>query len=472
MAENIGITEEIARFIVGLRYEAFTPEVLHVAKRCMIDGIGVILAGSSEPCVQILIKHVLSIESKTESSLLGKGKKTKVPIRSAALLNGAAGHAMDWDDTAISKAPDRGVLLHPTVPPLAASLAVGENLGVSGQALVTAFVAGFEVECKLAEAISADHRSRGFHTSGTCGIFGAAAAASKLMDLSVDKVRTVLGIAASMASGLDVNLGTMVKPLHVGRASENGVVAAQLAALGYDASPNALEGYKGFFQAFGSGFDANKISGKLGRPFSIIEPGVSVKPYPCGVVGHSTMDAMHRLVTEHKIKPEDVDHVKVTTGSNILPPKGPLRYRKAQTALQAKFCVPFQMAVMIIRGKAGMTEFDDAFVQTPAVQEMMDRVETSVDPEFDRAGQNRYVSTIAMRLKNGRLLEGKSPDHPPGSPQRPLSREALAGKFMDCVQCVLSPAEADALLKTIEGLDELGDIRILIDRVCPQEGPL
>ncbi|MEI9478984.1 MAG: hypothetical protein WCO26_20775 [Deltaproteobacteria bacterium] len=149
-----------------------------------------------------------------------------------------------------------------------------------------------------------------------------------------------------------------------------------------------------------------------------------------------------------------------------------MRYRKAQTALQAKFCVPFQMAAMIIRGKAGMTEFDDAFVQTPVVQEMMDRVETSVDPEFDRAGQNRYVSTIAMRLKNGRLLEGKSPDHPPGSPQRPLSREALAGKFMDCVQCVLSSAEADALLKTIEGLDELGDIRMLIDRVCPQEGPL
>jgi 2-methylcitrate dehydratase PrpD len=139
---------------------------------------------------------------------------------------------------------------------------------------------GVEVECKLAEAISTDHRIRGYHTSGSCGIFGSAAASSKLLNLSIAQVRTALGIAASLSSGLDVNLGTMLKPLHVGRAADNGIVSAQLAALGYDASLNALEGQKGFFQAFGGEFDSNRIRGKFGRPFAIIDPDISIKPYP------------------------------------------------------------------------------------------------------------------------------------------------------------------------------------------------
>jgi 2-methylcitrate dehydratase PrpD len=459
--DKSGITEEVAAFVEASRLEDFSPEVKQVGKRCIIDGIGVILAGTAEPCTRILSDYILTMGGREECTLLGQGKN-RAPAHLAALVNGTAGHAMDWDDTALSTSPDRAVLLHPTLQPLAAGLAIGEKLGVSGRDFLTAFLTGFEVECKIAESIHPDHWARGFHTSNTCGIFGATATASRLMGLPANRIRSAFGIAASMAAGLTVNLGTMVKPLHMGRAAENGIVSAQLAASGYEGHPDALESHKGFFHAFAGGFDPEKIRGKLGRPFSILDPGVSIKPYPCGVVGHPAMDAMKALVTLHGLQPEDVAHVKVSTGSNVLPPKGPLRYKKAATGLQGKFCVPFQMASMIIRRKAGVAEFSDEFVQSLPVQEMMDRVEALIDPAIDALGRDKIVSVIEVRLKDGRILRGRSPEQYRGGPRNPLTREELAEKFSDCAHRILNPDQADMLMGTVESLESLDSVPKLI----------
>jgi 2-methylcitrate dehydratase PrpD len=456
--EETGITEEVANFVRNIRYEDFPPEVRHMAKRCIIDGIGVILAGSEEACTLIIRDYILAIDGRHESLLLGKGRN-RAPAPLAALVNGTGGHALDWDDTVLSTTPDRSVLLHPTLLPLAAGLAIGEKLETSGRDLLTAFITGFEVECKIAECIHPDHWVRGFHTSNTCGIFGATAAAAKLRGLSAKQVRSALGIAASMAAGIIVNLGTMVKPLHMGRAAEDGIISAQLAELGYEGHPEALEGHKGFFHAFAGGFDPNKIQGKLGRPFSIVDPGVSIKPYPCGVVGHSAMDAMQALVVQHDLRPGNVAHVKVSTGSNVLPPKGPLRYKKAQTALQGKFCVPFQMASMIIRRKAGRREFTDEFVQSSMVQEMMDRVEAVIDPEIDALGGDKIVGLIELQLKDGKTIRGKSAEYYRGGPLNPLTREELGEKFNDCVHEILTPVQASKLMETIESLENLDSVR-------------
>ncbi len=460
--KQVGITEEAANFVWATRYDDFSPEVLHIAKRCILDGFGVMLAGSTEPCTEIIRSYALSVEGKKESTPLGRGR-IQVPAPLAALINGTAGHAMDWDDTALSTTPDRAILLHPTLPPLVAGLAVGEKMKVSGRDLLTAFLAGFEVECKIAGSIYPEHGARGFRTSNTCGTFGAATAAAKLMGLGAKQIRSAFGVASSMASGLHVNLGTMGKPLDVGRAAENGIVCAQLAALGFEAHPDALEGHKGFFEAFGGGFDPNRISGKLGRPFSILDPGVSVKPYPCGAVAHPIMDGMRALAIEHDLQPQAVDHVKVATGSNVLPPKGPLRYRRATTALEAKFCLPFQMASMIIRRKAGILEFSDQFVQSSQVQDMMDRVETVIDPEIDALGRDKIVSVIEVHLKDGKLFQGKSSHHYRGGPRNPLTRDELVEKFNDCVQRVLNPDQAKKLLRTIDSLEDLNDIHVLIE---------
>jgi len=248
----------------------------------------------------------------------------------------------------------------------------------------------------------------------------------------------------------------------MGRAAENGIVSAQLAASGYEGHPDALESHKGFFHAFAGGFDPDKIRGKLGRPFSILDPGVSIKPYPCGVVGHPGMDAMRALAIDHNLQPEDVAHVKVSTGSNVLPPKGPLRYTKAATGLQGKFCVPFQMASMIIRRKAGVAEFSDEFVQSPPVQEMMDRVEALIDPAIDALGRDKIVSVIEVRLKDGRIFRGRSPERYRGGPRNPLTREELAEKFKDCAHRILKPDQADMLMEAVESLEDLESVNTLI----------
>jgi 2-methylcitrate dehydratase PrpD len=459
--EAKGLTEEIADFVEAVRFDDFPYEVQHVGKRCIVDGIGVILAGVTEPCTCIIRDYALSVQGREESSFLGQIEK-RVPAHLAALVNGTSGHAMDWDDTALSTKPDRAILLHPTLQPLAAGLAIGEKLDASGKDFLMAFLTGFEVECKIAQAIHPDHWLRGYHTSNTCGIFGAAAAACKLMRLPAKQVRSALAIAVSMAAGVNVNHGTMVKPLHMGRAAENGIVAALLSASGYEGHPDALESHKGFFFAFSGGCDPDQIRGKLGHPFAIVDPGVSIKPYPCGVVGHPAMDAMKTLVSEHQVRPEEVDQVKVLTGSNVLPPRGPLRYKKAQTALQGKFCVPFQMASMIIRRKAGIAEFSDEFVQSPEVQEMMDRVETVIDPEIDALGKDKIVGIIEIRLKNGRILRAQTPEHYRGGPKNPFTRDDLVEKFLDCTQRTLTSEKAQTLVRTIESLDQLDSIRNLI----------
>jgi 2-methylcitrate dehydratase PrpD len=461
-AAQARITEEISNFIITTRYENLSSEVQHIAKHCIIDGLGVILAGFAEPSTRMVRDYVLSVKGKKESTLLGKGN-IKAPAHLAALVNGTAGHSMNWDDAALSNTPDRGVLLHPTIPPLVAGLAVGEKLGVSGRNLLTAFLVGFEVECKIAAAIHPDHWARGFHTSNTCGIFGATATAAKLMGLPQKEIRRAVGIAAGMAGGLHVHVGTMAMSLHVGRAAENGIVSAYLAALGVEAHLDALEGHKGFFHAFAGGFDQDKILGKLGQPFSIIDPGVSIKSYPCSFVGHPAMDAMRALVMHHDLKPEQVDYIKVATGSNVL---GLLRYKEAQTVRQARFSLPFQMVSMIIRRKAGNMEFADAFVQSPPVQKMMGRVEAVLDPELDALGRHKAVSVIEVRRKDGKILRGKSSDHYRGGPQSPLSREELAEKFNDCVQRILDPNQGRKLLETIESLESLDYVGTLIDRAA------
>ena len=326
-------------------------------------------------------------------------------LESAALLNGTSGHALDWDDTQLATTADRifGLLTHPTVPPLAAALAIGERQHASGREFLEAFLTGFEVECKIAEAIHPSHYKKGFHSSGTVGTFGAAAAAAKLMRLDADKTAHALAIAASMAAGIRVNFGTMTKPLHVGRAAQNGVVAAELALRGFTGGKNGLDPQWGFLQVFGHGdeFDAGRIVGKLGNPHAIVWPGVSIKPYPCGVLGHPTMDAMRRLVIANNIRPEQIAAIRLRAGSNIL---NPLRYPIATNELEAKFSPAFMVSAIALRRKAGIQEFNDAFVQSAPVQEMMRKVERVLDTDIEAKGWEKIRSTVEVDLIDGPTL--------------------------------------------------------------------
>ena len=304
MTQRKSVTAEVVDFIANARLAAFPAEAVAIAKRCIIDGLGVMLAGSTQEVGHILRAHVAESDGRSQATVFGT-----TPLRSgassAALVNGTSGHALDWDDTQLATSADRifGLLTHPTVPPMVAALAVGEPRHASGSQVLEAFLTGFEVECKIAEAIHPNHYKKGFHSSGTIGTFGAMVASAKLLGLGRDEVAHALAITSSMASGIRVNFGTMTKPLHVGRAAQNGVMAAELAQRGLTGGHDGLEPPWGFFQVFshGEGFDADRIAGKLGNPHTIVWPGVSIKPYPCGVLGHPTMDAMRRLVIGHDV---------------------------------------------------------------------------------------------------------------------------------------------------------------------------
>jgi 2-methylcitrate dehydratase PrpD len=462
MTDHVRATGAVVDFISRARGTDFPAGAVAIGKRCIIDGLGVMLAGSTQDASHILRDYVRGSDARSESTAFGP-TAFRTGTASAALLNGTSGHALDWDDTQLATSADRifGLLTHPTMPPLAATLAIGERQGISGAAFLEAFLTGFEVECKISEAIHPDHYMKGFHSSGTVGTFGAMAAAAKLLDLDASQIEHALAIAASSASGIRVNFGSMTKPLHVGRASQNGVVAAELAAKGFTGGKEGLDPPWGFFQVFshGGGFDADRIVGKLGNPHTIVWPGVSIKPYPCGVLGHPTMDAMRRLVIGNDVKPEQIRKIRVRAGSNIL---NPLRYPIARNELEAKFCPAFMVGAIALRRKAGIHEFNDAFVQSAPVQQMMAKVERVLDPEIEARGWEKIRSTVEVDLEDGRTLVEHADERYRGGPDLPFTREELHEKFSDCASLVLPQAAIEETFSMVESLETVSDISELV----------
>jgi 2-methylcitrate dehydratase PrpD len=347
---------------------------------------------------------------------------------------------------------------------LSAALAVAERTGASGAALLEAYVTGVEVACKMAEAIDPNHYERGFHSTGTLGAFGAAAAAGKLMKLNEAQLAHMLAITSSLSAGIRVNFGSMSKPLNAARASENGVFAAELASHGFTGGDFGLDGQWGFFQVLGNGADLDRLIGRLGNPWAIVSPGVSFKPYPCGSLSHPSMDAMLKVVVDHDLKPEQIKAVRLRAGNNILEP---LRYTTAKTELEAKFSVPFLLSAIILRRRAGMREFTDEFVASAPVQQMMPRVTGVHDDAIEKQGFDKIRSVVEVDLLDGRKLVQPSDDRYRGGPENPFTREDLRAKFEDCAQLVLSSAQIQRAFTTIESVDTLGNVRQLIQALSP-----
>jgi 2-methylcitrate dehydratase PrpD len=434
---NRGLTEAAGAFAAGVRYEDLTPEAVRIAKRCILDGLAVQIGGSEQSAIAVLDRYVRSIGGAGQSRVVGNAG-LRVPAHLAALWNGLAGHAMDWDDTQLSESPGRayGLLCHPTIPPLSAALSVADMLGnVDGKAFLTAFVAGFEVECKIAEAINPDHYMRGFHTSGTIGTFGSAVTASKLLGLSEDGIRQAIGIAASMAAGIRANFGTMTKPLHVGRSSENGVTAALLVHHGFTGNAEALDGQWGYLTIAGPGGDPELVVDRFGAPFSITTPGVSIKPYPSGVLTHPAMDALRNLLADEKLTHRDVSEVHIFAGTNVLKP---IRFDFATNELEAKFCFNFLLAAILVAGRAGKQEFTDEFVTSPLVQDAQRRVQVHFDPDIEAMGFDKIRSRIEIVTRDGRRLTRWADERYRGGPDNPLTDAELEGKFQDAAAGLLN----------------------------------
>ena len=455
MASNHeSLTEELAAYIQEVTYEDMPANMLQRAREAVIDGIGVTLSGYSAHCTTLIRRYIDGLGLNGKSTVMGE--RHTLPAEFAALANGVAGHALDFDDTQISTLPDRvyGLLTHPTTPVLSAAIPVAEDVDASGRDLLTAFCCGVEVACKVAEAIKPYHYQNGFHSTGTIGIFGAAAAASKLYGLDTEAVRHALGIAASKSAGIRAAFGTMTKPYHAGAAAQGGIVAAQLARMGYRTAPEALDGPWGFFQVAGGGVDAEAIHGKLGNPYSLADPGVSIKPYPCGSLSHPSMDALLDLIREHGVQAKDVVSIRLGTTSNVL---AALRYPEPTNELEAKFSIPFCLAILVLEGRGGIEQFTDEVVLRDDVREMMSRVTPYLHEGLEALGFQRIRSLVEVTLQDGTVLSQEAFSSR-GTPERPMTREELADKFQDCARGLLS-AEAQAqVLELVYGLDDLESV--------------
>ena len=460
----MGLTEEIADYVARTRYRDISGDVVQLARGLILDGLGVALAGSTDECSHIVQGHIRRAGGRTEATILGT--TLAAPVAKAALANGVAGHAMDYDDTQLSTSKEAvyGLLTHPTTPVLAAALAIGEREKVSGQELVLAYLLGVEVECRIADAIHPRHYQSGFHSTATMGGLGAALAAGKLLRLKKEALRRALGIAASMASGLRENFGTMTKPLHAGRAAENGVNAALLAHDGFTAAANILEARRGFFNAMAGGFDEGKIAGRLGRPYFMQEPGISIKPYPSGSLSHPAQDLILDLVRQHDLTAADIERIEVGTNSNV---PNALIYPMPKNALEGKFSIPFCMAIAVLERKAGIAQFQDRKVRDKRVIALMKRVTLYVDDELERLGYDQVRSRVRITLKNGRMIEGRY-DVARGHPEKPMSWADLSGKFRDCAALVLPDKSAEDVIALVARIEELKSLKPLLSALAVQ----
>ncbi|RFB79781.1 MmgE/PrpD family protein [Methylovirgula sp. 4M-Z18] len=458
-----GLTRNVAAFVCGTTFEEIPAEVVELAKKSVLDGLGLAISGAVAKSGELVRRHLAQL-------VLGEGPSTvigsawRVAPRFAAFANGVGIHADDFDDTQLAVASDRvyGLLTHPTAPALPAALATSEMLGKDGKSVLLAYLIGVEVECKIAEAINPRHYQTGFHSTATCGTFAAASASAKLMELDQATTARALSIAGSQSAGLRENFGTMTKPFHAGRASESGVAAAQFAELGWTATDTILEAPRGFFRAAGGGFDAGAIVGRLGHPWTFASPGISIKPHPSGSLTHPGMTEMLRLIRTYAIRAEDVVRVRVGTNSNM---PNALIHHRPKNELQAKFSMEFCMAILLLDGRATLAEFTDETVLRPDVKAMIERIDFVVDDAAEQAGFEKMTTIIDIDLSDGRRISGRA-DFGRGSPAMPMTFDEVAEKFLSCAEFARFPdakaREVVALARSFEALPSIAPLMGLL----------
>jgi 2-methylcitrate dehydratase PrpD len=460
MPRDSSLTHYVAEFILNTRSRRIPDDVMRLAKRSILDGLGLALAGNAAESGRLVRTYLRTLGCSAGRGCTVIGTNLRLPARFAAFANAIAIHADDYDDTQLAVAQDRvyGLLTHPTAPALPPVLALGEQDNRSGLDVLTAYQIGVEVETKIAEAIDPRHYDHGFHSTATMGTLGAAAGAARLEGLNVEQTRRALGIAASQAAGLRENFGTMTKPFHPGRSAESGIVAADFAKLGWTATPIVLEAARGFFKAAGGGYDPSAIQRKLGNPWTFAFPGVSIKPHPSGSLTHPGMGLMLELIRAHDIQPAQVAKVKVGTNRHM---PNALIHHRPTNELQAKFSMEFCMAILMLERKAGLAEFTDEVVNRRDVRRMIEKVEFGVHPTAEAAGYEKMTTLIDIELTDGRTVSGRA-DFGKGSPANPMTDEELAGKFHECAEWGGLPApNAQKVVDLVFGLDKVKSVREL-----------
>ncbi|MDR3270556.1 MAG: MmgE/PrpD family protein [Peptococcaceae bacterium] len=444
----MSLARQVSEFIQTTTFESLSPAVVQKAKNHIMDTLGVCVASAGEPTLSNLAKSYLQdVGSGSKCTVLGL--KVKSSVSDAALINGFFTHGLDYDDSSWT------LIGHPSAAVLPAALAVAESVNASGKDLITAYVVGTEVACKLGASGEPYLYEAGWHATGVVGVLGAAAAAGKLLNLSVEQLVNTIGIAASLAGGLRRNFGTFTKPFHAGAACQNGVLAALMGSHGFDANAESLEGRYGFFENYTRSQASGDFS-TAGKPYDIDEPGFFVKPYPSCAATHTGIDAIMEL---RQSIPDLEQIVKIEAGCG---PVGPIMliYDLPSRGFEGKFCMKYCIAAALVDGKVGLNSFTNEKISVPIVKKLMDLTEFGPTERFAHMTISDAPASVKITLKDGTVLE-KIVEDPLGSPTNPLSEQAIMDKFKDAVSQLLPADKAEAaitLLKKLESLASVNDV--------------
>lgn len=405
------------------------------ARDALLDTVGVALAGSVEPAARMVRDLAAEEGGAPRCGILGAGGRTGAGW--AALANGAAAHALDFDDMCFVS------MAHPSAPLVAAGLAAAELADAGGAALLDAYCVGFEVEAVLGRVMNPTHYEQGWHATSTLGALGAAAAAARLLGQDAATTVRALAIAASEASGLKESFGTMVKPLQAGLAGRNGVLAALLARTGFTASDRALDGAQGLFVAMqGRARALGDAADGLGRDWEIVDGGITVKLHPSCAATHPTIDALLDLRAEHGFAAGDVEAVEI--GVDAVTPTV-LIHDRPRTGLEGKFSMHFCAAAAAAHGRVDLETFEPAGMSDPVTRALLPRVTMRVDPTVGVGQPPLTEAAVAVRLAGGRRC-ARRVRGARGYPNRPPSAAELDAKFLTCAARAVSPASARAAL--------------------------
>ncbi|UVA78844.1 MmgE/PrpD family protein [Pandoraea commovens] len=440
-----GVTRTLARYIVNARYEDLPANVRKEGTRTLLNWIGVAVGGSHHETVDRAVAALTPFSGPAQAHLLGR--KERFDIMNAAFLNGVASHIFDYDDTHLK------TIIHPAGPVTSALLALSEYHPISGREFLNALVLGVETECRIGNAVYPNHYDVGWHITGTAGVFGAAAAAGKVLGLTEQQTVWALGLAASQPVGLRESFGSMNKSFNPGRAASNGLFAALLAAKDYTSSDGMIEAKRGWANAISTKQDYREITEGLGQRY---EAALNTyKPFACGIVIHPAIDAAIQLRNEYKLTADQIASIDLKVNPLVIELTGK---KTPRIGLEGKFSVYHSVAVAIIEGAAGERQYSDRAVQDPTVIALRDRVTATVVPSIKPEQVDMTIT-----LKDGRKLH-KFIEHAIGSLEVPMTDKQLETKFLDLMNGILPDAQVRRLIDAcwqVESLKNAGDIATL-----------
>jgi 2-methylcitrate dehydratase PrpD len=450
------LAEELAARIVATSFDQLTPQANRYAKMGLLDTIAVGIAGSVDEAAAIARR----VAGTAGGTALVWGTDKRLGALDAAFVNGVAANVLDFDDCTDNLGG------HPSSPILPALIGLAEERGAGGREVLAAYVAGFETETCLGRGVNFHHYEKGWHPTSTLGVFGAAAACAKLMELSELQTMHALALSASLAAGIKSNLGSMAKPMHIGHCSRSGLLAARLAAEGFTGNADAFEHHQGFLEVFnGAGnYDVGRILAKWGTPWEIEMPGIAVKQYPCCLSTQAVVDVMLRLVREHDIQTANVARVDARFSARRFEHTN----RPApRSALDAKLSVQYVLARALSNREVTLSHFEGDHYRDPAIRQAMTLMHVTPLDAQTQARKGDMFAEVKITLKDGGSFAGDI-DRPVGHEAGvPLAPELLRAKFEACTQRYLGRRGMDDFYASVQAFEQIDDIRTLTDRMIP-----